>query len=174
MGKTIQIASLIHTVRHTDDSRESSHELKPKMRQLAIDKAFNAKMVSKFRNTACRVTLVIAPTSLLSQWASELQRASKPGTLSVMVWHGSNRASLEADIDGLDILITSYGVLVSEFTRSESNKSTYRSPLFESEHSIYQIPRPSTDHHSQRFGFALVCKKEAIFKCLMIYLCSSR
>jgi DNA repair protein RAD5 len=173
MGKTIQIASLIHTVRGADDSRESSHVPKPKMRQLAIDKAFKAKMVSKFGNSACRVTLVIAPTSLLSQWASELQRASKQGTLSVMVWHGSNRANLEADIDGLDVLITSYGVLVSEFTRNESSKSTYRSPLFESENSI-QISHLSTDQYSQLFGSALVCKKEAILKCLMVDPCSSR
>lgn len=133
MGKTIQIASLIHTVRHTDDdSRESSYEIKPKMRQLAIDKAFKAQIVSR---SACRATLVIAPTSLISQWASELQRASKPGTLSVMVWHGTNRATLEADIDGLDVLITSYGVLVSEFAKHGSTKSNYRSPLFESKYS---------------------------------------
>ena len=39
-------------------------------------------------------TLVVAPTSLLSQWGEELKRCSKEGTIEVHVWHGQNRFSL--------------------------------------------------------------------------------
>ena len=101
MGKTIQIASLIHTIKRSSDSRDRSQspEVKRKYKQIAIDKAFKGQMTDTTGGRVSSATLVIAPTSLISQWASELQRASKRGTLSVMVWHGSNRASLEADIE---------------------------------------------------------------------------
>jgi DNA repair protein RAD5 len=132
MGKTIQIAALIHTAKNNDDSREDSPELKPRMRQLAIDKAFKATTASRSRSTTSCTTLVVAPTSLLGQWASELQRASQKGTLTAMVWHGANRSGLEADTDGIDVIITSYGVLVSEHAKHERMNSAYRSPLFTS------------------------------------------
>lgn len=132
MGKTIQIASLIHTVKFEDANGENNISLGPKLKQIAIDRSFKARMVESRRLAGCRATLVIAPTSLLSQWASELQRASKKGTLTVMVWHGTNRANLEANINGIDVLITSYGVLASEHARHEAMRSNYRSPLFES------------------------------------------
>lgn len=130
LGKTIQIASLIHSVKNDVESRATSVEVKPRMRQLAIDRAFKATTTSRSRSTTCRTTLVIAPTSLLSQWESELQRSSKQGTLNVTVWHGANRGGLEVDTDAIDVLITSYGVLVSEHARHGRINSTYRSPLF--------------------------------------------
>lgn len=145
MGKTIQIASLIHTVKPGPYLKDSSSipETKRKTRQIAIDKAFRATIIDKAEVRTCAATLVVAPTSLLSQWANELQRASNPGTISVMVWHGSNRALLDTDIDGLDVVITSYGVLVSEHAKHE-NKSSYRSPLFESE---CELPAQTLAHH---------------------------
>lgn len=131
MGKTIQIASLIHTAKPTSDEGDGP-PLGVKRKQISIDRSFKARMVESRGAASCHATLVIAPTSLLSQWAAELQRASKPGTLKVMVWHGANRANLEANINGADVLITSYGVLVSEHGRHEGMRTNYRSPLFES------------------------------------------
>ncbi|KAG8832472.1 DNA helicase rad5 [Serendipita sp. 399] len=39
--------------------------------------------------------------------------------------------TLEAELEELDVLITSYGVLSSEHSKHEGSKNTYRSPLFE-------------------------------------------
>lgn len=83
-------------------------------------------------------TLIVAPTSLLSQWHDELLRSSKPGTLKVFVWHGQNRLDLEAMLEqkdndkthALNIMITSYGTLLSEFGKMQGEKLT--SPVFES------------------------------------------
>jgi DNA repair protein RAD5 len=132
MGKTIQIASLIHTVKYDATTSLDDIDLKPKFKQLAIDQAFKAKVNTWDTGLRCPTTLVIAPTSLLSQWASELQRASQHKTLSILIWHGSNRTDLEATIDTLDVLITSYGVLASEHARHGDSRSNYRSPLFNS------------------------------------------
>jgi len=156
MGKTIQVAALIHTVKSLGNPPEGGPEVKPRMRQLAIDRAFKVTTDSRLRTTACRSTLVVAPTSLLSQWESELQRASAKGTLSTIVWHGANRAGLEVDIDGIDVLITSYGVLVSEHGRQERVNSHYRSPLFTSAFLDPDSPSLTDFYDLKRVGFVLV------------------
>lgn len=69
-------------------------------------------------------TLVVAPMSLLAQWESEAAKASKPGTLKTMVYYGTEK------VDGLqnlcceanaasapNLIITSYGVILSEFNQ---------------------------------------------------------
>jgi hypothetical protein len=122
MGKTIMIASLLHTNRFLPDPPSSSPpppSFKPntqllpdeskgkfKPRQVRLQVAFknhsNAKSIVNDvpglrQGNPKRVpsaTLVVAPTSLLSQWGEELKRCSKDGTMDVHVWHGQNRFNL--------------------------------------------------------------------------------
>jgi hypothetical protein len=80
-------------------------------------------------------TLIVAPTSLLSQWAEELARSSKPGTMKVLVWHGQNRLDLgglrSAEDGPLNIVITSYGVLASEHAKiGKTGSPVYDSGFF--------------------------------------------
>lgn len=137
MGKTIMISALIHANKGpepvSDDEKHSTRG-----RQLRLDNAFRA-IPSKQTNRPTKgpsATLVVAPTSLLSQWSEELERSSVSGTLRVIVWHGQNRLDLdgletEEDSDvGIPIVITSYGVLASEhskFEKSNSQSSVYQS-----------------------------------------------
>ena len=102
-----------------------------KRRQLRLDKTFRVSDKSQ-PDKGPSATLIVAPTSLLSQWAEELQRSSQPGTLKVHVWHGQNRMDLHAAVEeenGVNVVITSYGTLVSEHSRSEKALS----PVFQSE-----------------------------------------
>ncbi|TCD62159.1 DNA helicase rad5 [Steccherinum ochraceum] len=102
-----------------------------KRRQLRLNSAFKTDKAVKSKRGP-HATLIVAPTSLLAQWAEELQRSSKPDTLKVIVWHGQNRLDLEAAIEGdsaVDCVITSYGTLASEHARSEKTLS----PVFEIE-----------------------------------------
>ncbi len=69
-------------------------------------------------------TLVVAPMSLLAQWESEAAKASKPGTLKSMVYYGSEKAAnlqnlcCEANAASApNLIITSYGVVLSEFNQ---------------------------------------------------------
>ena len=116
------IASLLHTNRFLQEPPSSSppapsfkpnNRLPPggpkektKPRQVQLQAAFkNHSNAKSAVNDAPRpqqdnpkripnATLVVAPTSLLSQWGEELKRCSKEGTLDVYVWHGQNRFSL--------------------------------------------------------------------------------
>jgi len=122
MGKTIMIASLIHTNRLLPEPPSSSPpppsfkpnsqllpsrpKEKSKPRQVRLQAAFkNHSSTRSAVNDTLRpqqgapkripsATLVVAPTSLLNQWAEELKRCSKEGTIDVSIWHGQNRFSL--------------------------------------------------------------------------------
>ncbi|GAA5955129.1 hypothetical protein JCM3765_003203 [Sporobolomyces pararoseus] len=74
-----------------------------------------------------RATLVVAPMTLLSQWCDELERSSKNnkkkgGGLRVLMYYGSGRMSgknlLEEIQSGVDVVVTSYGILCSDFKTS--------------------------------------------------------
>ncbi|KAJ6601311.1 DNA repair protein RAD5 [Mycena vulgaris] len=140
MGKarTIELAALIHTNCAPDTERPAEDPAPAtKHRQLKLNNAFK-KLPRRKTQKPPSATLIVAPTSLLSQWESELQRCSKPGTLKVLLWHGQNRLDLEDvledDDDGdaaIKVIITSYGVLASEHAKSE--KSSSKSPVFEIE-----------------------------------------
>ncbi len=125
------LSALIQTAREPEEPEPESHR-PAKRRQLKLDKSFRAvKLKGQAKpSKGPSATLVVAPTSLLSQWSEELERSSKPGTLKTLVWHGQGRLDLEAAIEGnaaVDVVITSYGTLVSEHAKSEKLSS----PMFE-------------------------------------------
>ncbi|EMD42287.1 hypothetical protein CERSUDRAFT_79878 [Gelatoporia subvermispora B] len=135
MGKTIMLSALIQTARSPEEpSQEGDNNGRSKPRQLKLNSAFRSSSRKQPRQTkGPAATLIVAPTSLLSQWSEELQRSSTSGTLKVLVWHGQNRRDLEAALEGdnaVDVVITSYGTLVSEHAKSER---TSASPVFETE-----------------------------------------
>ncbi|KAG1836584.1 SNF2 family N-terminal domain-containing protein [Suillus subalutaceus] len=138
--KTIMLSALIHTNRGPEPilPDDTSRDL-ARTRQLKLDNAFRSRALGQRRKPTKgpSATLVVAPTSLLSQWHEELQRSSAPGTLKVTVWHGQNRLDLDGiEDDSMDdasitVIITSYGVLASE--HSKLLKSDGQSSIFQVE-----------------------------------------
>ena len=121
LGKTIMIASLLHTNRVLQEpppspshpSLKLNNQLLPdgpkekgKPRQVRLQTAFKNRSNAKSTvndtprpqqddsNRIPSATLVVAPTSLLNQWGEELKRCSEEGTIDVYIWHGQNRFSL--------------------------------------------------------------------------------
>ena len=126
------LSALIQTARGPEDPSPEPTQNPNKKRQLNLNRAFRAVKrepdVHPIAQRGPAATLIVAPTSLLTQWAAELERSSKPGTLKVLVWHSQNRMDLDAALGGddpVDVVITSYGTLVSEHSKSAS-------PVFES------------------------------------------
>jgi DNA repair protein RAD5 len=144
MGKTIMVSSLIHTARvdeedEDDATKENSGE--PRQQQVTIDKTFRPVYKNKRRKRTPKTTLIVAPTSLISQWASELQRSSQKGSLNVIVWHGAGRLDLQGEVDaGVDVVVTSYGVLASEYGRQVNGKG-YKSPIHQSKSRMFSKVR---------------------------------
>ncbi|CAA7268072.1 unnamed protein product [Cyclocybe aegerita] len=137
MGKTIMLSALIQTSMPYQNEESGDTNVHSRVKQLKLNNAFrsgNNRNLQPAKSPSA--TLIVAPTSLLNQWAEELQRSSKPGTLDVFVWHGQNRLDLEALVDNdsdnrtLKIVITSYGVLASEHAKIKNSQSV-KPPVFE-------------------------------------------
>lgn len=130
MGKTIMLSALIQTARGPEEPEASANN-SAKSRQLRLDKSFRpARKQTPQQSKGPYATLIVAPTSLITQWAEELKRSSKPGTLKILVWHGHSRLDLETAMEGddaVDVVITSYGTLVSEHAKLEKSGS----PVFD-------------------------------------------
>lgn len=60
-------------------------------------------------------TLVVCPTSVLRQWADELQnKITKKANLSFLVYHGSNRTKDPYELAKFDVVITTYAIVSME------------------------------------------------------------
>jgi DNA repair protein RAD5 len=122
------VASLIHANSGPEPPEDSTslfgRDHKP---QLTLDKSFYpAPLATRVGPSA---TLIVAPVSLLSQWHAELMRCSEKGSLQPALWHGANRGALSVD-SGVDVIITSYGTLVTE--HAKTLKSGSSNSLFDS------------------------------------------
>ncbi|KAG0224670.1 DNA helicase rad5 [Actinomortierella wolfii] len=110
LGKTIEILSLIHT------NRISERVLDPP------EEAFS-KLSTSARNSSTirpsKTTLIVCPMSLISQWRDEAVRSSD-GSLKIEVYYGNSRGLSDTELtrsSAPDILITSYGTVLSEYCR---------------------------------------------------------
>ncbi len=121
LGKTIEMMSLIHShksdfamrLKQTSSSAPASVNSLPRL-------PANSASVERAPCT----TLVVAPMSLLAQWQSEAENASKEGSLKSIVYYGSDKAvnlqnlCCEANAASApNVIITSYGVVLSEFNQ---------------------------------------------------------
>ncbi|KAL2261521.1 hypothetical protein VTK26DRAFT_3987 [Humicola hyalothermophila] len=122
LGKTIQMLSLIHT--HKSDAairaRTSSRPISTVNQLPRLPGVAGRETVV---DAPC-TTLVVAPMSLLAQWQSEAENASIEGTLKSMVYYGNEKSvdlvtlCCEANaVNAPDVIITSYGVVLSEFNQ---------------------------------------------------------
>ena len=127
LGKTIMVAALIHANRdvagHAETRPAAPAQGARALRQASLTAAFSGGRMRSGPIRA-RATLVVSPMSLLSQWRDELARASRPGTLRAEVYYGDGREQLAALLEhgGVDVVITSYGTLASEYRRETERR----------------------------------------------------
>lgn len=118
LGKTIEMLSLMHSHR-SEIAMQASQAAPSSIKELPRLPKSSASV-----EPAPCTTLVVAPMSLLAQWESEAAKASAPGTLKTLVYYGSDKA---ANLQNLccqanaasapNLIITSYGVVLSEFNQ---------------------------------------------------------
>jgi len=85
LGKTVQTIALLLSVK------------------AAVEKDAKADGKKKFK------ALIVAPTSVVTNWERELDKFSP--SLTHMVWHGADRKERSDELDDADIVITSYALL---------------------------------------------------------------
>ncbi|KAK3617703.1 DNA helicase rad5 [Elasticomyces elasticus] len=120
LGKTIEMLSLIHS--HTSPEQDAAVVLAGEEGKGSVNNLPRLAKGSASVERAPATTLVVAPMSLLSQWASEAEKASVGGSLKVLVYYGSEKnVNLQTLCSGANagtapnVIITSYGTVLSEF-----------------------------------------------------------
>jgi DNA repair protein RAD5 len=122
LGKTIEMLSLVH-----------SHGLSADTLAKPKDEPRTRTLLGHPVKPAPRTTLVVAPMSLLRQWQTEAERASAPGSLRAIVYYGTEKnINLQtlcgsSTIDDIPtLIITSYGIVLSEYNAIASSKEGLR------------------------------------------------
>ena len=122
LGKTIEMLSLMHS--HRSDIAEQALDARP----TTVNSLPRLPKSSTSVEPAPATTLVVAPMSLLAQWDSEAAKALKAGSFKSVVYYGSEKAvdlrnlCCEANVGSApNLIITSYGVVLSEFGQVARN-----------------------------------------------------
>ena len=143
MGKTCMMASLMHMNRQGDvpsdspplpttDPSEPANK-RPKFKQVTLSNQWRAVPTAPKPSSAPpRATLVVCPVSLASQWHEELGKMAEKGSMTSFMWYGNDRQDIDRILaqEGrkkVDVVITSYGTLASEFQkwRKVKDKPSY-------------------------------------------------
>lgn len=134
LGKTIEMMSLIHSHRSETAVR---FQKAPGSTPTSVNNLPRLpSRLNSIERAPC-TTLVVAPMSLLAQWQSEAENASKEGTLKSMVYYGNDKTG---DLQSLcceanaaaapNVVITSYGVILSEFNQVAARNGDRGSGIF--------------------------------------------
>ena len=70
-------------------------------------------------------TLIVVPVTLLTQWEDEIQTHSIKNSISFLKYYENNQRS-GTDLNIYDIVLTTYGIISSEFHSASSKEK----PLF--------------------------------------------
>jgi DNA repair protein RAD5 len=139
MGKTCMMASLMHLNREAElptapesPPSEDVSSKRAKFVQVTLSNQWRAIPTVPKTAQLPRVTLVVCPVSLAAQWHTELQKMSTKGSLTSFMWYGNDRADIDRVLaqEGnkkVDVVITSYGTLASEYQkwRKVKDKASY-------------------------------------------------
>ncbi|XP_006841730.2 helicase-like transcription factor CHR28 isoform X1 [Amborella trichopoda] len=75
----------------------------------------NGDSLSMVKGRPAAGTLVVCPTSVLRQWAEELQnKVTEKAKLSVLVYHGSHRTKDPIELAKYDVVLTTYSIVSME------------------------------------------------------------
>ncbi|KAJ6817439.1 putative SWI/SNF-related matrix-associated actin-dependent regulator of chromatin subfamily A member 3-like 2 [Iris pallida] len=141
LGKTIMTIALL--LAHTDkgDSSTSSacqafgecinashmRNLSPNYAKRSTNISDTNKLLKFKASLIGGGNLIICPMTLLGQWKAEIETHAKPGSLTIYVHYGQSRPKDAKFLAQHDVVLTTYGVLSSEFSaeNSEENGGLY-------------------------------------------------
>ncbi|KAF8946681.1 DNA helicase rad5 [Haplosporangium gracile] len=110
LGKTIEILSLVHSNMMDKAELDGPEE--------AFSRLTTSNSTPALRRTS-PTTLIVCPMSLISQWRDETVNSSG-GALTAEVYYGGARDRTDESLlrrGAPDVLITSYGVVLSEYSK---------------------------------------------------------
>lgn len=118
----------------------------------------HAKSADLSENQNCRRTLIIAPKSTIHSWEAQASRHVHEGQLRVGRYHGPGREELAKDLLEVEVVITTYETLRSDFTTRNS------SPIYSCQ--WLRVVLDEAHHVRNRFRqtFFSVCQLKARYR----------
>ncbi|KAK1383076.1 putative SWI/SNF-related matrix-associated actin-dependent regulator of chromatin subfamily A member 3-like 2 [Heracleum sosnowskyi] len=137
LGKTIMTISLL--LAHSEKGGRLGNESTSRSlsENIEADRSPPVKKAKKFpgfdkvgkQQSALRGggNLIVCPMTLLGQWKDEIEAHSQPGSLSIYLHYGQTRSKDSKLLARNDVVLTTYGVLASEFSaeNAEDNGGLY-------------------------------------------------
>ncbi|KAG2674516.1 hypothetical protein I3843_13G125200 [Carya illinoinensis] len=81
------------------------------------------KLMKRKNGLVAGGNLIVCPMTLLGQWKAEIETHAQPGSLSLYVHYGQSRPKDARTLTQSDVVITTYGVLASEFSAENTEDS---------------------------------------------------
>ncbi|KAK0718081.1 RAD5-like protein [Lasiosphaeria miniovina] len=82
-------------------------------------------------------TLIVAPVSVMSNWAQQIQRhVFEDKVPEVLIYHGASRQSMNRPLGSFGVVVTSYGTLSSETDGGPLSKVKWRRVVLDEGHTI--------------------------------------
>ncbi|KAF8857758.1 hypothetical protein BDZ45DRAFT_674506 [Acephala macrosclerotiorum] len=93
-------------------------------------------MIERQTKGATKATLLIAPKSTLYNWQVQVKEHTLPGSIKLLIYHGSGRTATYEQLANADIVLTTFETASSDFNMSETlrNVSWFRIVLDEAHH----------------------------------------
>ncbi|VDB95911.1 unnamed protein product [Peniophora sp. CBMAI 1063] len=73
-------------------------------------------------------TLIVVPLSIISNWEKQIQDHCTPGTIKSIVYYGDNRGLSAKDLEGYDVVITTYQTVAGEHANHTGLSSSKGAP----------------------------------------------
>ncbi|KAL2256877.1 hypothetical protein VTK26DRAFT_991 [Humicola hyalothermophila] len=167
LGKTLSVLSLITK---TLDEAERWYQLPPiqpkaaERRPQHPSNQFEVPRQADFGLTPLRqngkATLLICPLSTVTNWEEQIKQHIKPDSISYHIYHGPNRVKDVEELAGFDLVITTYGSVVSELnSRYKRKRGVY--PLEEIGWFRIVLDEAHTIREQTTLAFKSVCRLQA-------------
>ena len=121
LGKTLQILSLV--VSTQEDALAFSKSPRPCAHPPPRDSVPKPPVIN------AKTTLLVCPLSTISNWEEQIQAHVQPGALAYRLYHGSKREPDPKVLAGFDLVITTYQVIASEWSKHMRDRGEYFGPL---------------------------------------------
>ncbi|KAL2021975.1 hypothetical protein VTK56DRAFT_6394 [Thermocarpiscus australiensis] len=167
LGKTLSVLSLV--TKTLDEAARWSQlppvqPKAPERRPQHASHQFEVPRPAAFDLTPVRqngkATLLICPLSTVTNWEEQIKQHIKPGAISYHIYHGPNRVKDVAQLAQYDLVITTYGSIVSELNmRIRRRRGVY--PLEEIAWFRVVLDEAHTIREQNTLAFKSVCRLQA-------------
>lgn len=164
LGKTLSVLALLTKTLEAAEDWSKLPPVQPKNPERRPQQQFEVPRPANFDLTPLRqngkATLLICPLSTVTNWEEQIKQHIKPDAITYHIYHGPNRIKDVSQLAQFDLVITTYGSVVSELnSRLRRKRGIY--PLEEIAWFRIVLDEAHTIREQNTLAFKSVCRLQA-------------